>query len=155
MAFPTKDGKRKNSKFRQARYDRENGPPKESMQEPKERPEQKESGEPPMHAQEEQRGGMEGADHEEIKNIAAEHGPAHTVNMVHDREGQMSHVHSVHEDGHEHHADHKGEGHVKHAHEHAMHAAGESPQHEEPDGDEHEQMGMGGKDEDDFEAEPL
>jgi hypothetical protein len=69
-------------------------------------------------------------DHEEIKQIAAEHGPAHEIHMAHDHMAKVSHVHSVHEDGHQHHAEHAGEDHVMMAHHHAMHASGVSPEEE-------------------------
>jgi hypothetical protein len=141
MAFPTKEGGRKSSKFRANRADREHAKDKESpkMREPGERAqadelEAKTEGRPDEHEEtptEEAGEEMIHPDiHEEIKHIAAEHGPAHTVNMVHDHDGMKSHIHSVHMDGHEHHAQHDGEEHVQHAHEHGMHAAGLAPKEE-------------------------
>lgn len=73
--------------------------------------------------------------HEEIKGVVAEHGPAHEVHVAHDHAGKRSHVHSVHEDGMEHHADHEGDGHVEAAHEHAGHAAGVTEGEQEEDGE--------------------
>jgi hypothetical protein len=155
----TKDGKHKSSKFRAARYDREHA--KDKPEEKEHEPEPVEHEDHEMHMEE--GGGEEGAGgaeekgeemlhpgiHEEIKGVAAEHGPAHTVNMVHDPQRMTSHVHSIHADGHEHHADHQGEGHVQHAHEHGMHAAGlmpkeETPAEPNPDMGEPEPMNAGG-----------
>jgi hypothetical protein len=63
-----------------------------------------------------------GGDHEEIKSVVEEHGPAHKVEVAHDHEGGRHHVTSHHADGHKH-------GPVTHgsaamAHAHAAHAAG-------------------------------
>jgi hypothetical protein len=157
----TKDGKHKSSKFRAARYDREHAKDKPEEREGEEahKMQAKGEGNPEEHMHEEEGGGEEGAFgeeekgeemlhpgiHEEIKGVAAEHGPAHTVNMVHDPQRMTSHVHSIHADGHEHHADMQGEGHVQHAHEHGMHAAGLMPKEEtpaEPNPDEGEAMPM-------------
>lgn len=55
------------------------------------------------------------------EDVAAEHGPAHEIHMMHDREGGRHHVHSMHPDGHEHHSDH---GSAEEAHEHAKKCAG-------------------------------
>ena len=152
MAFKTSDGKHKSSKFRASRYDREH------EEKPEEKPEEKDGGNRAMANKMEAKNpgnpetemGEEQAEemvhpgiHDEIKGIVSEHGPAHTVNTTHDHEGMRSHVHSIHADGHEHHADHEGDEHVKHAHEHHGHAAGlpmpeEQPEHEENPGGEEE-----------------
>jgi len=81
----------------------------------------------------------EGDMHAEIKNVVAEHGPAHEIHIAHDHEGQRSHVHSIHQTGQEHHAEHQGPEHVKLAHEHAMHAAGHNPEAEEEKEEEREE----------------
>lgn len=100
-------------------------------------------------------GGADGApDHAEIKQIAAEHGPAHTIHMMHDHANSTSHVHSIHADGHEHHHDHAHPDHVMHAHHHAMHAAGTPPlAMAEPE--EHEQGMGGGADDEEGYSQPL
>ena len=100
MAFPTKDGGKKNSKFRAARADRaydegqraqanaEKGMPTEAREE----------------ALEEQ---IAPGIHDKVHAMAADqHGPAHTVTITHDHEAGMHHVHSMHPDGHEEHSDH-------------------------------------------------
>lgn len=61
--------------------------------------------------------------------VAAEHGPAHEVHMMHDHEGGRHHVMSMHPDGHQHESEH---GSVEEAHEHGKKLAGAG----EPDGDE-------------------
>jgi hypothetical protein len=158
MAFMTKSGDRKNSKFRAKRADREHekdtmgkkeeegaenkmhsSEPKDKVESPAE-----EAGEEMVHPD----------IHAEIKQIAAEHGPAHTVNMTHDHENMKSHVHSVHMDGHEHHAEHEGEGHVMNASHHAMHASGVQPP-EGPEEPEHEEMDKMGGEGDDYEVQGL
>lgn len=88
-----------------------------------------------------------GGDHEEVKQMVAEHGPAHTINITHDHQNGQHHVHHVHQDGFEHHADHPT---PEHAHRHAAHAAGLTPP-EEPG---EEPMPSGG-DQDDYKPEPL
>jgi hypothetical protein len=176
MAFKTKDGQRKSSKFRANRADREHG---KEDKEPKPKSElgdggprsmankmeAKSEGNPEQHAHEEEGGGEEGAYgaeeraeeslhpgiHEEIKGVVAQHGPAHTIHIQHDPERMTSHVHSIHADGHEHHADHQGHDHIKMAHEHASHAGGMGPA-EEAHGEEHPDEGgpMGGDGEESF-----
>lgn len=92
------------------------------------------------------------ADHSEIQQVTADHGPAHTVHMAHDHASGRSHVHSVHADGHEHHADHEGQSHVMNAHHHAMHAAGTPPlMQQEPEAAESPMGGIG----DDEHSQPL
>ncbi len=76
-------------------------------------------------------GGESGGEHEEgghdeIKQVVAEHGQAHTIHIEHDHEGQHSTVTSHHEDGHKHVAHHDGEDHAAMAHAHAAHAGGVS-----------------------------
>jgi hypothetical protein len=65
--------------------------------------------------------------------IAAEHGPAHEVHVMHDHEGGQHHVHSMHPSGHEHHSEHASAG---EAHDHAKKLAGGGQ--EESDGNEAE-----------------
>jgi hypothetical protein len=132
MAFKTEDGKQRyGNRMKANRYDREH--------KPEEKP-----AEPKMEPKMEKMGGEEQAEeqvhpgiHEEIKGIVAQHGPAHEIHMAHDHAGMKSMTHSVHEDGHEHQAQHDGEEHAMHAHHHAMHAAGMTPP-EEPEPGEHE-----------------
>ena len=158
----TKEGEHKSSKFRANRADREHG---KEDKEPKPKAEEGPramankmqahgEGNPEEHAHEEEGGGEEGAFgaeeqgkeaihpgiHEEIKGVVAQHGPAHTIHIQHDPERMTSHVHSVHADGHEHHADHQGHDHMKMAHEHASHAGGMGPS-EEAHGEEHADQG--------------
>jgi len=138
----TKDGKHKSSKFRASRYDREH---EEGDQGGKSSPEHESGGprsqanrmeahgegNPETHAMGEEQAEeqVHPGIHDEIKQVTADHGPAHTVHMTHDHEGQTTHVHSIHADGHEHHADHEGEMHHVNAHHHAMHAAGIPAEH--------------------------
>jgi hypothetical protein len=137
MAFKTEEGQRKSSKFRANRANREHASDKAKMREPGPRAEaNEEEGRSEGNPEHDQPGGEHGAGeeqaeemvhpgiHDEIKQVTAEHGPAHTLHMVHDHEGMRSHVHSIHADGHEHHADQEGEQHVMHAHHHAGMAAG-------------------------------
>lgn len=75
------------------------------------------------------RGGPSGGVHEpsghdEIKQVAAEHGPAHSHTIHKTPDGFHSTTH--HESGHVHHADH---GTLGEAHEHGMHAMGEDTEH--------------------------
>lgn len=44
--------------------------------------------------------------HDKVANLAAEHGPAREVHIMHDHAAGMHHVHSVHDDGFEGHSDH-------------------------------------------------
>lgn len=86
-------------------------------------------------------GAHEAEGHDEIKQVVAEHGPAHTVHVRHDHEAQHSHVVSHHGSGHKHEAHFDGEGHEYQAHAHAAHAAGahdseELHQHHSDMGDE-------------------
>lgn len=69
-------------------------------------------------------GTHEPSGHDEIKQVVGEHGPAHTVQIKHDHEGQHSTVTSHHEDGYKHTAEHEGEDHHAMAHAHAAHAGG-------------------------------
>ena len=188
MTFPTKDGKKKSSKFKASRYDREHASDSEPKGESEAESEKesagggaramanrmqgKKQGNPETAATEMPASmssddsemapmGEEQAEeavhpgiHEEIKGVMAEHGPAHTVHMTHDDDRQSSHVHSIHADGHEHHADHQGEGHRMHAHQHADHASGvpikeDGAKEHEP---EHEHGGM---DDEESYGEPL
>ncbi len=171
MAFPTKDGQKKSSKFRANRADREHekseapkmGGPRAQAHElegksqgnPEQEPMEQAPMEKPMMGEEQAEEQVHPGIHDEIKQVMAEHGPAHTVNMVHDHEAQKSHVHSIHADGHEHHADHEGPEHHMHAHHHAAHAAGVSmPGEEEKEGHYPEEHGSQGEEEESY-AEPL
>ena len=110
------DGKRHGSKFRMNRYDsaqKDGGGERAAAHEETAVP----SGEREEQLEEQVAPGI----HDEIKQIAAEHGPAHEVHIQHDHMGGRHHVHSMHPDGYEHHADHMT---AEDAHEHAKHAAG-------------------------------
>ena len=63
---------------------------------------------------------MEGGE-EDGSAIAAEHGPAHTIQINHDHEMGVHEVHSDHPSGHHHVSQH---GSVEEAHEHAHKLAG-------------------------------
>jgi hypothetical protein len=67
------------------------------------------------------------------EQVAAQHGPATEVHVMHDHGVGHHSVHSVHPDGHEHHSEH---GSAEEAHDHAKALA--SGGHGEPDGDEGE-----------------
>lgn len=68
-------------------------------------------------------GEHEAGGHDEIKQVVAEHGPAHKVVIEHDHDGGQHHVTSHHEDGHVHEAT---LGTPAEAHAHAAHAGGVS-----------------------------
>lgn len=146
-----KDGKKFGSKFRMNRYESQHTPtgpgPRAQAHEINGMPEEQEE-----KMEEEVHPGI----HDEIQQVAAEHGPAHEIHMTHDHEGGVHHVHSVHGDGYEHHADHQS---AEHAHTHAAHAAGLNPPNEEETetASEHkkERPHGGEKDEDEYEAEEL
>lgn len=159
MAFETKDKKQKfGNRMKANRYDRAHQDEKpEKMGGPRAQAHEVEAQKPMGEEQAEEQ--VHPGIHEEIKGIAAEHGPAHEVHMAHDHAAQVSHVHSVHEDGHQHHAQHEGEGHVMNAHHHAMHAAGITPEEgeENKEGEypeEHKSATADGQ-EDDYEPEGL
>jgi hypothetical protein len=69
---------------------------------------------------------------EDIKSVVAEHGPAHHVEIHHDKATNKHHVHSKHgEEEHEHHSVHDS---AEEAHEHAGEAMGtnsDEPEDEE------------------------
>jgi hypothetical protein len=146
----SKDGKRHGNSFRMKRYDAAHegkGPGPKAEAKDIEMPHEQEE-----HMEEQVHPGI----HDEIKQIAEQHGPAHEVHVQHDHAGQMSHIHSVHQDGHEHHGEHNGPEHVMHAHHHAAEAAGVHMQEPENEGEgmaEHE-LPPGG-DAEDFQAQPL
>jgi len=129
------DGKRRNqNKMKTNRYDREHeGDSKKEKPATMRRDDAIAGGEGEgPRAQANEIEGKEGmGDHEEIKQIAAQHGPAHEIHMAHDHMAKVSHVHSVHEDGQQHHAEKMGEDHAMQAHHHAMHASGVTPGEEE------------------------
>lgn len=124
MAFETKDGQRKyGNRMKANRYDKAH-PAEEKT------PKMKEGARAEAHEMgvnhEEPKSDM----HQEIKSVVAEHGPAMRMQMMHDHAAMKSQVHTMHEDGHQHMAEHDGEEHVMHAHHHAMHAAGMNPPEE-------------------------
>lgn len=150
----SKDGKKKMmSKFRMGRYDESHG-----GGEPKgERATAHEENTMPQQQEERMEEQVHPGIHDEIQQIAAEHGPAHTVHITHDHAGQHSHVHSIHADGTEHHAEHDGEMHHINAHHHHGHAAGVPPEHigQAPEGEEPMEHEPAPKDGEDFQSEPL
>ena len=155
----SQDGKKKMmSKFRMNRYDAAHGGG-DGGREPGQRATARANATMPEAEEERVEEQVHPGIHDEVKQVAAEHGPAHTVHITHDHEGQRSHVHSIHPDGHEHHADHDGEMHHVHAHHHHGHAAGVHPEHVGDGGaqgeypEEHEPPHKAGEEE--FEAEPL
>lgn len=81
-------------------------------------------------------------DHAEIKDVVAQHGPAHT--HIHTKEGGKHHSETHHADGHVHHADHDTGDEAREHDKEAMDEDGEMGEHAEPDGDEG-MGGMGGK----------
>lgn len=119
MAFPDKTGKMHHSASRARLHDNMAADKaKPAMEKPAEK--------------------VEGEEHQgddrDIKDVVAEHGPAHEVHVHHDHEAKTSHVISHHgEHKHEKHFD--GEEHVEEAHDHAHAAAGGEPDEE---GDEEE-----------------
>lgn len=68
--------------------------------------------------------------HDHVKQMVAQHGPAHDVHVAHDHEAGVHTVSHKHPTGFQHTQTHNS---ALHAHHHAMHAAGLTPQeHEEP-----------------------
>jgi hypothetical protein len=139
----SKDGQRHGNEFRMKRYDAAH-----EGKEPGPRAEAKQLQQMPDGTSQDRM--EEEPDHGMIQQVAAEHGPAHTIHMTHDHENGMHHVHSVHPDGMEHHADHKS---AMHAHHHAMHAAGVNPEGTDHSPEPEQEEGREPKD--DFEAEEL
>jgi len=141
------EGKHFNSSFRMKRYDKahaDEGP----------RAEAHEINQPEEERMEEE---VHPGIHDEVKQMAAEHGPAQEVHITHDHEGGMHHVHSVHADGMEHHSDHAS---ADEAHMHAAHAAGIQmdgmEEEKEPRMKEHKpKHEKEPEPEEDYEAEPL
>jgi hypothetical protein len=89
-------------------------------------------GHKPQHAKEE--GGESGGEHEamgmdQVKQVAMEHGPAHSIEITHGEggEGGDHHVTSRHEDGHTHHSSH---GSPAEAHAAAAHLGGATDSNE-------------------------
>jgi hypothetical protein len=72
----------------------------------------------------------EGMNHEDPKQVVAEHGPATTVHIRHDRVANKHHVTSTHDDGHVAESDHPD---VVSAHEHGKQLAGAEGKEEDPD----------------------
>ena len=167
----SKDGKRNGSSFRMHKYDSEHegkepGPRSEAHKimastspdghESKEPKESKEPGEgkgpsgEPWQKEENLEEQIHPGIHDAVKQMAAEHGPAHTIHITHDHASGMHHVHHVHSDGFEHHADHPT---ADHAHMHAAHAAGvQIPGMENP---EDSMAHHGTEAEDEYEPAPL
>lgn len=163
MAF-----EKKNSKFRQSRYDKEHSAPEgdraaaHEMEGKKQAPKDK-TGEKPVTsmAPKEGMGGptepapMGGGGDDMESNP---HGPAHAIHITHDHASNTHHVHSMHPDGHEEHTDH---GTAAEAHAQAAQAGG-AMDGIEPDADDtgeypqkHKSTMAGDGDEDDYETEPL
>ena len=94
--------------------------------------------------------------HDEVENVAAEHGPAMETHTTHDHEGGVHHTHTIHPDGYEHHADHAT---ADEAHLHAAKMAGvEVPEGKsEEHGEHHSKSKHKAEHEeaDEYEAEPL
>jgi hypothetical protein len=95
-------------------------------------------------------GVREASGHDEIKQVVAEHGPAHSSHIMDRGEGHPDgryHVVTQHEDGHIHHADHDSmesvHEHIAHAHDDTEHL-GDMPKDDSEVAGEHEAMeGMG------------
>jgi len=148
----TADGKKSfGSAFRAHRYDREHeGPRAEAHQmgvNSAAMPEEQEE------ALEEQ---VHPGIHDEIQQVAAEHGPAHEIHMQHDHEGGVHHVTTHHPDGYVHEADHPS---AEHAHTHAAHAAGlappEEPEEEAPEHHSPKPKKAKAEEKDEYEPEAL
>jgi len=123
MAFPTQDGKKKfGSGFVAKKYDSFH-PKDESMSKPFGQEKEKN---PMLDA------AKEGQEHEgqSPEEVVAEHGPATTVHIRHDHEGNKHHVTSTHADGHVHESDHAT---AKEAHEAGGKLAGADEKQENPD----------------------
>lgn len=118
--FQSKDGKKSLSKFRASHRDKmqELGGPRSQANKIEGKP-SKEAGEIPNEENLEEQ--VHPGIHEEVGDLAAEHGPAHTVTINHDHEGGRHTVHSSHPDGHEQDADFEN---AHEAHKHAKKAAG-------------------------------
>lgn len=67
--------------------------------------------------------------------VAQEHGPAVEVNIQHDHANGQHHVHSAHQDGHQHTSTHGSAG---EAHDHAKKLAGDGAEEQEQPQDENE-----------------
>jgi hypothetical protein len=125
MAFPDKTGKMHHSASRARFHDTmaAEKSAKPAMEKPTEKPAEK----------------SEESSDADIKDVVAEHGPAHEVHMEHDHEAKHSKVTSHHgEHKHEKHFD--GEDHVQEAHDHAHEAAGGEDEEEPPDEELGEEM---------------
>lgn len=108
------DGKRHGSKFRMNRYNDAQGDGERAQAHEQEAAPSEEQEE---RIEEEVAPGI----HDEVKRVAAEHGPAHEVHIAHNHEMGQHHVTSMHPDGYQHDADHAS---AEDAHEHGKHAAG-------------------------------
>jgi hypothetical protein len=172
----SQDGKRSGSKFRVNKYDTAHGDGENGGKMPgkdggeraqanklEARPSMKGSYPEPSSKQATGMGGEERMEeqvhpgiHDEVKQLAQQHGPAMETHITHDHVNNIHHLHTVHPDGHQHHSDH---GSAEEAHMGAANAAGAMIP--EPEGDEtgnypqkHKQATADG-DQDDYEAEPL
>lgn len=164
MAFPSKDGKKNNSKFRAARRDKEAGTDeraqaheaegvKQQVSKPPSAKPSMGSMTPPETDAPPAMGG--GADDSQSNP----HGPAHAIHITHDHAAGTHHVHAMHPDGHEEHTDHAT---AQEAHAQAADAggAGMGDQLEDPAADptgEYPQKHKTGSDDDadDYEVEAL
>lgn len=130
----TMDGKISGNRQLVDRYNEAKGkPPAKGQKKPK--PTGGESG-----------GVHEAGGHDEIKQVVAEHGPAHSSHVIDRGEGHAEgryHVMTHHQDGHVHHADHGTMGavneHMAHAHDDTAHL-GDMGQEDSEIAGEHEQM---------------
>lgn len=149
MAFRNKEGKAFGNKFRMSRYDAAHS----SNDSAHEQADHGDKSEMPMEGE-----GGEGG----MQSVIAQHGRAHDVHITHDPVSGMHHMHSIHEDGYEHHSDHPD---PESAHEDGKIAAGVAS---DGDGDEDTgeypmkrkpakagQTDHAEPDEDDYEAEEL
>ena len=137
--MPTaKSGKKYNSKFRASRADREAAKGMEKTTEPKgERAQANEieaKGQGDAYQQEEQlEEQIHPGIHDEVANLAAEHGPATDVHITHDHANGQHHVTSTHGDGYTHTSVH---GTPDEAHIAGAAAGGVNPEGNYPEGHE-------------------
>lgn len=125
MAFETKSGGKKNSKFRAARADR-------AYDEGQRAQANAEKATPTQSREEELEEQIAPGIHDKVHALASEeHGPAVEVHMLHDHAAGMHHVHSIHPDGHEEHSDHAD---APSAHMAAGDAVGASAGESDPEG---------------------
>ena len=166
----SQDGKRSGSKFRMNKYDKEHADGENGGRASGDGGERAQANKlearPSMAPSSKQAVGMPGEEHmeeqvhpgihDEVKHLAEQHGPAVETHTTHDHANGIHHLHTVHQDGHQHHSDH---GSAEEAHMGAAQAAGamvpEPEGGEEMGPEEHKKHMMAGGEEDEFEAEPL